>query len=176
MKRTNICWRRTCRAFARNFFLSCVIFGRRSVWIELTFWVVRMSWVTCRQRHSCAVSSPWTKTASKKLNSSLCESLWPARSGAHVCSEDSSSMIRSQAHVGLSGETKSVGVDSSHRTEMWGAPKFTRALFLFWFKRREMSAKWFRTESYRSCGSWITFAALRFLLPIDSCVTFGESC
>lgn len=47
-----------------------------------------------------------------------------------------------QAHVGLSRNQ----VDSSHRTEMWGAPKFTRALFLFWFKRREMSAKWFRTE------------------------------
>lgn len=62
-----------------------------------------------------------------------------------------------------------VSVDSSHRTEMWGAPKFIRALFLFWFKRREMSAKWFRTDcsqSFRSCGSWITFAALRFLLPI----------
>lgn len=111
------------------FFLNCVILGRRSIWIESTF-RSRSDVMSDLQatRHSFAVSSPWTKTPSQKLNSGLCESLWPARSRAHVCSEDSSSMIRSQAHVGLSRKLK-VSVDSSHRTERCGAHRNSLARY-----------------------------------------------
>lgn len=130
----------------------------------------RMSWVTCKRRHSLAVSSPWTETPWKKLNSGLCDSLWPARDPERMFVQKTRVQwydLKPMLYCRENQECRLI-----HRIEpKCGAHRNSLARY-FCFDLSDVKCLQIdlgqSVRSYRSCGSWITFAVLWFLLPIDS--------